>query len=296
VKPSVLFISQALLEHQDGLQLHPDVVSWQAQFARMRRRWFQCAPLSPLSCYARLHDCTSAQLLASAIDIPADVRQLWVASPYFAALGRDTLTVMPEGSFSWRDDDAQWLCAQLNPLLQQDDMQLVATGAALLLCCRTPLDAAPADFACLSGGLLPNRHPAGADGGRMMRLIAEIQMVLHQHPAEHRRMRGEADVHGLWFWGASDTHAVMPHLPVATRNPFLASISEARDAVCVISEAERVAELMPRELPRHIVLFGAGHAVWLTHSRLPRFSRSGWQVKSCQSETVLFSRLRQWLS
>ena len=295
MKPSVLLISQALFEYQDGLQLHPDLVSWQTRFARMRRHWFHCTPLSPLSCYARLHGCTSAQLLAAAADIPPDTQQLWVASPYFAALGRDTLTVMPEGAFSWSADDARWLCARLNPLLQEDDMQLCHAGAALLLCCRTALDAAPVDFASLSGGLLPNRHPAGADGGRMMRLMSEIQMLLHQQPAEHRRLRGEADVHGLWFWGGSEGEPVMPRLPVATRNPFLASVAEARDAVCTICEAERVAELMPRVLPKHIVLTGAGYAVWLTQTLLP-FPRSTWQPKSCRSEAELFVRLQQLLS
>jgi len=295
VKPSVLLISQALLEHQDEIHLHPEIIPWQSQLMRMRRRWFQCAPLSPLSGYARLHGCASAQLLASAAEIPEGVRQLWVASPYFAALGRDTLSVMPEGSFSWHADDAQWICAQLNPLLQQDGMRLLAVGAALLLCCRTPMDATPEDFASLSGALLPNRHPAGRDGGALMRLMAEIQMVLHQHPAEHRRVRGEADVHGLWFWDGCEADAVVPKFPVATRNPFLASISEARDAVCMISEAERLSELMPRTLPKHMILTGAGYAVWLTRSLLPGFHNKSWQPKSCQSEATLFACLKQYL-
>ncbi|RMH60338.1 MAG: threonine synthase [Zetaproteobacteria bacterium] len=293
MRPLPLVISQALLSDADGVRLHPDLASWQAEWLRMRRRWFRCAPMLPLSCYARLLDCSPAALIAARTQLPAETRQVWVASPYFAALGRDSLTVLPEGAFSWDEQDARWLCDELNPLLEQDGMRLVAVGAAMLLCCVRPLDARPADFAEISGGLLPNRHPPGRDGGRLMRLVAEIQMLLHRHPSPRRRARGVPDVHGLWFWGGCAPTSVEEEMAVATRNPALASIAPARQARCLISEAERVHDLMPSVRPAHIVLLGKDMALWLSRGWLPRVLQRDWRPSATPGdEDQLFAQLR----
>jgi len=294
VDASVLVICQGLVNDDEGLRLHPALAPWARAWLRMRRRWFHCAPQLPLSCYARLLEVEPAALLAARAQLPADTRQIWVASPYFAALGRDTLTLLPEGAFSWHEHDARWLCALLNPLLKQDRMELLPVGAAMLLCCAEPLQAQPAAFAEISGDLLPNRHAPGPDGGRLMRLVAEIQMLLHQRPAEHRRARGEADVHGLWFWGPCAPSAAQACLPVATRNAALAAVAPASQARAVISEAEHVQALMPRRMPRHVVLLGRRHALWLRRSMLPRMHHRDWRAPAkLQPESELFAQLRR---
>jgi len=80
-----------------------------------------------------------------------------------------------------------WLCGQLNPLLSEEGMSLHQTGAALLFACRDALNANPVSFASISGKGMPNRHHEGADGGRLNRLMSEIQMVLHQHQPDARQ-------------------------------------------------------------------------------------------------------------
>ncbi|MDX8395575.1 MAG: threonine synthase, partial [Mariprofundaceae bacterium] len=136
----------------------------------------------------------------------------------------------------------------------------------------------------------------GADGGRLMRLLSEIQMTLHQHPAEHRRNRGEPDIHGLWLWGAGNDHEINDvKVPsIATRNSALQSIVEGQDAKFTMSEAERLNELLRPDmpLPKNIVLSGDGHAVLLTKSIFPQFGKTSWNSKSEKTEVELLSILR----
>lgn len=170
----------------------------------------------------------------------------------------------------WAADDAEALAALLNPLLTEEGMQLVSVGSALLLTCREPLDVRPLPFAEVAGRLLPNRHPEGAEGGRLMRLMAEIQMFLYRNPLMARRQRGEPDVRGLWLWGGCELplagDVAVP--PVVTRSPFLASLSDGREAKLTVTEAEQLDQLIrpSQPLPPDILLLGHGQALWLTPS------------------------------
>jgi hypothetical protein len=153
------------------------------------------------------------------------------------------------------------------------------------------MDVEPDRFGGISGQMLPNRHPKGADAGRFTRLLAEIQMILHQHPAEHRQQRGEVDVNGIWLWGGAQWPQQVNdnQIAVATRNPFLQSIVDGREAKLVITEAERMAELVKQAtpLPKKIVLAGEGHAVLLTKSLLPKFRKTVWNPKPQKAEVDL---------
>jgi len=212
-----VLLTDALFTAERGsIALHPALLDVQPQLSKRRRQWFFCAEKSPLSWYAALVEASPAVLLAArCADLPASTRQCWVASPYHAQLGRDTVRLMPEGAFSWSEADNAWLCGELNPLLQDDGMSLHACGAALLLACTTPLDVDPLPFAAIAGGLLPDRHPEGPDGGRLMRLLSEIQMSLHAvtHRTGQPTRDGQPDISGLWLWGSSLWPASVPAPP-----------------------------------------------------------------------------------
>jgi len=297
---TLLLLTDALQGADGGFSLHPGLMHLQPQLVRRRRQWFCCTDETPLGWYAALVNSSPAALLAArCADFPAAARQAWVASPYHAQLGRDTVRLMPEGEFAWSEADAVWLCDLLNPLLLEEGMSLHAVGAALLLACITPLDAAPLPLAAISGGLLPNRHPDGPDGGRLMRLLAEIQMSLHvvTHREGQSTRSGQPEVNGLWLWGASVLPAVLPaDLPsVATQNPFLQSLQYEHGAQVMMSEVERLPELLSSDkLPSAVLLAGAGHAVLLNTSLLPRFTK-GWQVKSPATQGDLIARLNGML-
>jgi len=301
VNVSTLIISQALIQHQDGVSLHPDLFSWEKQLFAYRQRWFHCAAKNPLSWYAALCDTSPTALLMQQCDaLPQDMSQCWVASPYHAQLARTSVRVMPEGQFAWLAEDAAELCEILNPLLAEEGMQLFAVGAVLLLACREPMQAYPQGFGSISGNLLPDRHHEGEDGGRLNRLLSEIQMFLFQNPLMARHQRGEVEVSGIWLWAPMDK-ADSSHtkkIAVATRNPVLHAIVDGKDAGLMITEAERTGDLLQlgAPLPNRVVLAGDGHAVLLKKSLLPRFSAVKWNPKKPKPEEALLSMLRSAIS
>jgi len=297
VNVATLIVSQALIQHQDGVSLHPDLFAWEKQLSSYRQRWFDCADKNALGWYAALCETSPTALLAQQCDdLPEDTAQCWVASPYHAQLARTAVRVMPEGQFAWAAEDAAELCDILNPLLAEEGMQLLTVGAALLLACREPMDAYPQSFGSISGQLLPDRHHEGDDGGRLNRLLSEIQMFLFQHPLMARHQRGEPEVSGIWLWAPMDltVSSRIKQIAVATRNPVLQSIVDGKDADWMITEAERTGDLLRpgAPLPNRIVLAGDGHAVLLKKSIFPRFGAANWRPKKSQAECALFSMLR----
>jgi len=290
----LVLVTNALHQAEGAeLGLHPALQDMQSQLIGRRRQWFRCADKSPLGWYAALVDTPPAALLAArCADLPASARQVWVASPYHAQLGRDSVRLLSEVDFPWDEADSTWLCDGLNPLLLQEGMSLHACAAALLLACSTPLDAHPVPFAAIAGGLLPNRHPEGPDGGHLARLLSEIQMTLHANPQPTRV--GKSEVHGLWFWGGCPLPALLPVglPPVATSNVILQSLGPEHGAEMIISEVEGLPDLLSLSaLPDAVILAGAGHAVCLNSSLLPRYAK-GWRVKSPAGEADLFTRMR----
>lgn len=299
VTVSTLVISQALIRHQDGVSLHPDLFLWQKQLSSYRQQWFDCTDKNPLGWYAALCGISPTVLLASQCEaLPEHTVQCWSVSPYHARIMRDTVRVMPEGEFSWTDEDAGHLCVVLNPLLAEEGMQLFAVGSALLLACREKIEAYPLSFGEISGKMLPDRHHEGEDGGRLNRLLSEIQMTLFQHPLETRHDRGEAEVNGIWLWAPVDwpQATALRTVPVATRHPALQSMADGRDAVWMISEVERLHGLVKKDadaaLPKRMVLAGEGYAVLLNKSWLPRLGKTTWYPKAVQDESQLLKVIR----
>lgn len=295
----LLIVSDGLIPSTSGYVLHPQLDPWRKQLMRCSRSWFDSAPKTPLEWYGLLQGHSPTELLLNVAreSVPNKSRQIWMASPYHAQLARDRIMVMPDSLLPWREEDADWICDLLNPLLKEEGIELLRHKAALLLSCETPISAEPDSFALISGKELPNRHPQGVDGGRLMRLMSEIQMVLNLEPAEHRRAAGEPDIHGLWLWGGAEiselsSGIVLPS--VATRDVQLASVSEAEGAEIMICDAEQLSLLSKPEagLAKHILIAGQGQAVLLKSSMLPRFGSRGWQARPSAPEAALILVLR----
>ena len=69
--------------------------------------------------------------------------------------------------------------------------------------------------------------PQGADAGVLRRLLTELQMLLHEHPVNERRVaRGLPAVNSVWFWGNGAAHAVVGHQATMCvgRNEFLRGV------------------------------------------------------------------------
>ena len=280
----LLIVTDALMPSADGYALHPALSAHEKTFHTYTQTWFESEAMNPLSLYAQLSGESPASLLAKKIGIQA--AQYWVASPYHGQLTRDAVRVLPERMLQWGVHDAQWLCDALNPLLAEENMALRAIDSALLLCCEQALQASPMPFASIAGQYLPNRHPEGIDGGRLMRLMAEIQMQLKQTPCTHRREAGDVDIHGLWFWGSSmhkDKRINHP-FSVATRNPYLQPLVDAQDAQVILTEADDLEKLIKQDVKgfKYIYLAGNHHVLGLRKTYLPNFRKKTWQPKSVQ--------------
>jgi len=296
---SLLIVSQALIQHQDGVSLHPDLLLWEKELAAYKQSWFENADKTPLAWYAGLCGISPTALVLnkyfdSGSELPSDTTQCWLVSPYYAQLLQTRVRVYPEGLFAWSAADADALCHTLNPLLAEEGMSMIAVGAGLLLCCRDAMDVDPLGFGAISGQLLPAIHHQGKDGGRLNRLLSEVQMLLFQTPLPDRR---DLPVSGIWLSSAMGYPADRVHtaaINLATRNPALQSLVDGSNARVVISEVERLSELLKQgvALPKRIVLAGEGLAVLLNPSILPRFGKAKWKAKSIKTETQLFTVLR----
>jgi hypothetical protein len=111
----------------------------------------------------------------------------------------------------------------------------------------------------------PARELAGADLGAHLpaapwpALLNEIQMTLHEHPANEGR---ELEVNGVWLWGAGElpASAAAPWRSVSAEDPLalgLARIARLAHRTPPANAAEWLAELP--EDGRHLAVFDALH-------------------------------------
>ncbi len=101
-------------------------------------------------------------------------------------------------------DEALAFSAALQPVFDEAGMRLlVSTPDRWHL--RLPADLELPLFAAPEQALgedLSQHLPEGAEGRRWRILLNDIQVLLHQHPANlQRRARGLAPVNSLWLWG-----------------------------------------------------------------------------------------------
>ncbi len=276
-------VTDAWVKHHDDILLNPALKPFEKALLSMKQIWANAETTTPLSWYAAHVQCTPTSLVASLFPaLPEHTQQIWLASPYHARLTRSDLMVMPEYFLDWSADTAEHVCALLNPLLQDDGLQLICQDELLLLCSDKVWDIQPLSFADIAGNTLPNKHMRGMDAGLWSRLLSEVQMSLHQEPVLTQQ---GLEVHGLWFWGG--TGRVVDMLPttsfpsVATTDIYLQRVlqklNKQQNAQIIVSYAEQLRTLLPTVLPESWLLLGAGKSVRLKNHIF----------------TSIFSRLRQ---
>ncbi len=132
------------------------------------------------------------------------------ADPVHLKLNRDQLVLVPAAAFGANAAEAEALVQTLNehfageltfyPLQAERWCVRVGTLSADGLRTETPMAVAGRDV---------NRHlPTGGASKRWHGLLNEIQMRLHEHPAnEAREARGEPPINSVWLWGAGSLPA-----------------------------------------------------------------------------------------
>lgn len=278
-------VPDGLVNGPEGYAAHPALHGLYPR--RGRRCWVKAQAMTALEWYAWINAWTlppAALLAVRAGQLPSHTRQCWLASPYRAELLRDSVRVKPLSGPDWDTQKAGALVKLLSPLLAQDGMQLLAVGAGLLVASERAWQADPPGLAYLVARGLPNRHPQGDDGGRLMRLHAEIEMLLAQHGGE---------VSGVWLWGASSwpTAARLPDIwpSVASDDVLLTSLVAKGRPRFAIHAAEQMAA-GEGVAARYWLLGGDGMAL-LLDGGFPHLGRAAWQVRRPVALAALRRRL-----
>jgi len=275
-------VTDAWVKHQGDVLLNPALKPLEQALLSMKQTWASAETNTPLSWYAENAQLSPASLVASLSPaLPEHTQQVWLASPYHARLTRSNLMVMPEYFLDWSADIATHVCELLNPLLQEEGLQLICQDELLLLCSDKVWDIQPLSFADIAGNTLPNKHMRGADAGLWSRLLSEVQMMLHQSPVLTKQ---GLEVHGLWFWGGTEQvedTSTISFPSVASTDVYLQRVLQKLDkqqnAQTIVSYAEQLDTLLPTVLPENWLLLGAGKSVRLKNNML----------------TSVFSKLRQ---
>jgi hypothetical protein len=127
-------------------------------------------------------------------------------------------------------EEAEALAAPLRPVFDDAGMRLEVTAPdrwQLQLAPGTPVP----DFAAPEQALgedLFQHLPQGAEGRRWRVLINEVQVLLHQHPANAgRRARGLPPVNSLWLWGGGrlPSRVAATHAAVIGEDPLLVALA-----------------------------------------------------------------------
>lgn len=279
-------VTDAWFEHEDTVLLNPALKPYEQILLRMKQSWSKAEPRTPLSYYAGHAGLSAAAMCASLLpEMPKDITQVWVASPYQATMTRTSLRVLPEYMLDWTAETAAQVCEVLNPLLAENDLNLVAVDEILLLLSKRVWDVSPPDFAQVSGASLPDKHMQGSDAGEWARMLLEVQMMLHQTPVY---TASGAAVQGLWFWAQAPEAAKLDaknFLSVASKhvylNAVLKQLDKQQNAEMIITESELLPVLLPTILPQDWLLLGAGQAVQLKNnilvSALSKMKKPNWK-------------------
>lgn len=127
------------------------------------------------------------------------------ADPIHLQADRDTAKLIPAEMLALSDQESEDLVKAINTFLLADEMVLTRrsdSGWYLSGMDASTLESFPPSF-------LANRNasaflPDGKDSEQWRRLMTELQMLLHTHPVNEKRVQqGKLPVNSLWFWGGA---------------------------------------------------------------------------------------------
>jgi hypothetical protein len=175
-----------------------------------------------------------------------------VATPVHLLAGLEHLHLDPAGLPVLSGQNWQELSSDFNHVFADSGYRLEFDGEVALLDLGEALEAVTHDPQPLAGRDAAAWMPSGPGGGRLRRLMTEIQMWLHDHPVNAARSRrGVAPVNCLWLWGGGgETLWPQTQLPgLASNDPFLRKLWQTAGAPCAVPPSSLAAWLaMPRPI------------------------------------------------
>ncbi len=131
------------------------------------------------------------------------------ADPVHLSAGREGVMLFDNTMLQLQSDEAESLAETVRPLLTEFAAKLeVAVPERWYLLCEQPVAITTHPLMQVIGRDVSDRLPTGDDRTRWRQLFNEIQMTLHEAPANQARERhGQLPVNSLWFWGEGDLPA-----------------------------------------------------------------------------------------
>ena len=125
------------------------------------------------------------------------------AEPVHLVTAIDHLQLAAPAPLPLDAEESAALLASLDAHLAGTGFRLHALAGRGWLCeCPPGLDCTAVEPAAAVGRNLRELLPGGRDAARIRGLVNELQMLLHDHPANERRaLRGAPAMNSLWLWG-----------------------------------------------------------------------------------------------
>ncbi len=155
---------------------------------------------------ARQEDSPLAPITATYDGLNANVGYWLRADPVHLRVGMRGMTLLDAEHVGLSMAESEALAASLKPLFEEAGWRLLAPTAArwyghpshAIKLRTTPLDK------------VATRHvnsalPVGQSAARVMRLVNDAQIILHDHAVNQaRERRGQAPINSLWLWGGGE--------------------------------------------------------------------------------------------
>jgi hypothetical protein len=154
---------------------------------------------------------------ASGLASPGDDATWCLAQPVHFAAGLDHLRLAPLRLLDFSAADAQELGASMQAHFGDTDFTVAGVvDGSWVLRFPGPVDCVTHAPDAAVGRDVHGYMPTGRDGARIRSRSNEIQMLLHEHPVNQRRVSaGQPPVNGAWLWGFGSVPARVPVLDVA---------------------------------------------------------------------------------
>lgn len=136
----------------------------------------------------------------------------WLATPVHYLAGLDTLRLHPAGLLATTLEEQCALSADFEQVFQGSGWALRVTERRELLLAGPLADGISSqDPARFLGRAVREGVPAGVGAAALRRLMSEMEMWLHEHLLNQRRIAaGALPISGLWLWGGGMACSAQP--------------------------------------------------------------------------------------
>jgi hypothetical protein len=134
------------------------------------------------------------------------------ADPVHLHLGMRGMTLLDAQQVGLSNAESEALAAALAPLFVASGWRLLAPRAPRWYASpKHPIQLTTTPIDQVASRHVNSALPTGSGAEAVMRLLNEVQILLHEHPVNlDREVRGQAPINSLWLWGGGVRPAASP--------------------------------------------------------------------------------------